>query len=187
MEVLKDKYSITELSQRLGITDHALRYYEKEFSLSIPKDSRGRRFYTPELANHMFKIKTMRDDGLEIKAIKKILNDEEYLQSPPPVVSDSTEVCYDTRLHTQISPELSLFFTDFKNQITESISAEVIYSREQINSELNRTKLELGACMENSMRKIESKLEKHFCDVDRAIGIWREKNTKNFFTKLLRK
>ena len=29
MEVLKERYSITELSKELNITDHALRYYEK--------------------------------------------------------------------------------------------------------------------------------------------------------------
>lgn len=74
MEILKDRYTITELSERLGITDHALRYYEKEFNMNIPKDSRGRRYYTPEYANVMFQIKTMRDDGLEIKAIKKYLS-----------------------------------------------------------------------------------------------------------------
>lgn len=76
MEVLKDRYTITELSQSLSITDHALRYYEKEFNMHVPKDKRGRRYYTPDLANIMYQIKNMRDEGLEIKAIKKILKPE---------------------------------------------------------------------------------------------------------------
>lgn len=187
MEVLKERYSITELSERLGITDHALRYYEKEFGVKIPKDSRGRRYYTPDFANYMFKIKTMRDDGLEIKAIKKILNDEEYIKEPPPVVSESTELSIETKPHNQITPELTAFFEDFKNQITESISTEVIYNREQLTSELNKTKLELGACMENGIRKIESKMEKHFNEVDKAIGLWREKKSKKLIYRLLGK
>jgi len=187
MEILKDKYSITELSQRLGITDHALRYYEKEFCLKIPKDGRGRRYYTTDMANLMYKIKAMRDDGLEIKAIRKIFNEEDYIQEPPPVISDSVEVSIETRQHSQLTPELTLFFDDFKNQITDSISSEVMYSREQLTAELNKTKLELGACMENGMRKIESKMDRHFTDVDKALGLWREKNNKNFINRLLGK
>lgn len=187
MEVLKDRYSITELSERLGITDHALRYYEKEFGITIPKDSRGRRYYTPDSANFMYKIKTMRDDGLEIKAIKKILSDDEYIKEPPPVVSESVELSVEAKSHTQITPELSAFFENFKNQITDSISSEVLYSREQLTSELNKTKLELGACMENGVRKIEGKMEKHFADVDRAIGLWREKKSKKLIYRLLGK
>jgi DNA-binding transcriptional MerR regulator len=88
MEILKDRYSITELSERLKVTDHALRYYEKEFCLEIPKDSRGRRYYTTELANVMYQIKNMRDQGLEIKAIRKILQSEDNAGDPPPVVRD---------------------------------------------------------------------------------------------------
>lgn len=188
MEILKDKYSITELSQRLGVTDHTLRYYEKEFGIAIPKDGRGRRFYTPDLANYMFKIKTMRDDGLEIKAIKKILVDEEYVQDPPPVVSNSVEIITEVKQPAfKVSPDLAVFFEDFKKQITDNISSEVTINREQITTELNKTKLELGACMENGIRRLESKMEKHFSEVDKAIGIWREKKNKKFFNKILGK
>jgi Predicted transcriptional regulators len=187
MEILKDRYSITELSQRLEVTDHALRFYEKEFGLNIPKDSRGRRYYTPETANIMFKIKTMRDDGLEIKAIKKILSEEDYIKEPPPVVSNAVEVSTELISYGKLSPELLTFFDEYKNQITDSISSEVLYTREQLTAEINKTKLELGACMENGIRKIEAKMEKHFTDVDKAIGIWREKNNKKFIYKLLGK
>jgi len=133
----------------------------------------------------MFKIKTMRDDGLEIKAIKKILCDEEYIKEPPPVVSESVELSIETKPNAQMTPELTAFFEEFKNQLTDSISSEVLNSREQLTNEITRTKLELGACMENGIRKIESKMEKHFCEVDRAIGIWREKKNKKLIFRLL--
>ena len=86
MEVLKDRYSITELSKCLKVTDHALRYYEREFNMTVPKDRRGRRYYTPELANIMYKIKAMRDEGLEIKAIKRFLSPR-ILSATSPVVA----------------------------------------------------------------------------------------------------
>jgi len=41
VEVIKDRYSITELSGYLNVTDHTLRYYEREFNLYVPKDKRA--------------------------------------------------------------------------------------------------------------------------------------------------
>ncbi len=184
MEILKDRYTITELSERLGITDHALRYYEKEFNLSVPKDSRGRRYYTPEYANLMFQIKTMRDDGLEIKAIKKIFESENTIIEPPPVVSENEVNMLAPFNANENIIDIKNFFNDFGDRLTLSFSTEVATAREQINMELNKTKLELGACVENNIRKIENKLDKHFENVDRSLGLWRERNKGGFFNRL---
>lgn len=187
MEVLKDKYTITELSNRLNVTDHALRYYEKEFHLQIPKDDRGRRFYTPELANVMYQIKTMRDQGLEIKAIRKILQDENVIKEPPPVVTGEETVSVIPYTLQSNSTDMKKYFDDFRDELTTSITLEVGTARDHLTKEISKSKLELGACVENSVRKLESKLEKHFQDVDRSLGLWRERNRKNFFKRLLEK
>lgn len=184
MEILKDRYTITELSQRLGITDHALRYYEKEFNMKIPKDSRGRRYYTPEYANIMFQIKTMRDDGLEIKAIKKILEPASSINEPPPVVPKNAYNSLTPIDQNSNIMEIKNFFNEFGERITLSISTEVAAAKDQINKELNKTKLELGACMENNLRKIECKLDKHFENVDKSLALWRDKNKAGFFSRL---
>ncbi|WP_027621579.1 MerR family transcriptional regulator [Acetivibrio clariflavus] len=183
MEILKDRYTITELSERLGVTDHALRYYEKEFNLNIPKDSRGRRYYTPEYANIMFKIKTMRDDGLEIKAIKKILESENIVD-PPPVVTDNTFNTLTPVYSVETMLDIKNFFNEFGEQLTKSFSTEISSAKEQIKNEICKTKLELGACMDNSLRKIESKLDKHFENIDRSLSLWREKNKRSFFSRI---
>lgn len=186
MEVLKEKYSITELSEILHVTDHALRFYEKEFGFYVPKDSRGRRYYTSSLVNLMFKIKAMRDDGLELKAIKKILLSDESFREPPPVVADDgAEAIAVTASHGD--NDIRAFFQEFRDQLTSDFSAEIAASREQLAKEINQSKLELGACVENGMRRLESRMEKHFVEVDRALGLWREKNRKNIFRKLLTK
>lgn len=186
MEIIKDRYTITELSERLGVTDHALRYYEKEFNLNIPKDSRGRRYYTPEYANIMFKIKTMRDDGLEIKAIKKILESENIISEPPPVVTDDTYNTLAPVRSDETLLDIKNFFNEFGEQLTKSFSRELTSAKDQISQEICKTKLELGACMDNNLRKIESKLDKHFENIDRSLGLWREKNKRSFFSRLSR-
>lgn len=184
MEILKDRYSITELSQRLNVTDHALRYYEKEFNINVPKDQRGRRYYTPELANLMYQIKSMRDEGLEIKAIKKILISENIITESPVTVLDENPVSI-VPAGSGRNIEIRQFFDEFKNQLAESFSLEINSVKDHISREMNKTKLELGACVENSVRRLESKLERHFQEVDNSISMWREKNKKGFFKRLL--
>lgn len=188
MEILKEKYSITELSGMLQLTDHALRYYEKEFGIQVPKDSRGRRYYTTELANIMYQIKTMRNEGLEIKAIKNILQSEDIIKEPPPVVAaDSSHEMVAAAPQAGGMRDIQVFFNEFKQQLTMDLTGEIAATKEHISREITKSKLELGACVENGMRKLEAKMEKHFQDVDRAIGVWREKNRKSVFTRLLSK
>jgi DNA-binding transcriptional MerR regulator len=185
MEILKDRYTITELSKRLGITDHALRYYEREFNIHIPKDSRGRRYYTPETANLMFQIRNMRNDGLEIKAIRRILQSENVLTEPPPVVVENNNTMDVATVKAPANPaEIEQYLNDFKDQLISSVSGEVSTTREYLLSEINKSKLELGACVENSIRKLESKMDKHFEHVDLAIENWRKKNNKGFFERI---
>lgn len=185
MEILKDRYTITELSERLKVTDHALRYYEKEFNLRVPKDERGRRYYTPELANIMFQIKNMRDEGLEIKAIRKILQSEHVIVEPPPVVLDESTVSIVPVQSRDDAMEIRQFFEEFRDQITASVSLEVSSAREHLSREIGRTKLELGACVENSVRKLETKMEKHFQEVDKSLSSWREKKRKGITRRML--
>ncbi len=184
MEILKERYSITELSKRLSVTDHALRYYEREFNINIPKDKRGRRYYTPELANIMYQIKTMRDDGLEIKAIKKIFLEENVLSEPPPVVNETEAVSISHMQVNNTAIEIKQFFKEFEEQLTNNFSLEVTCAREHLSNEISKTKLELGAYFDNNIRKLEGKLDKHFENVDQSIGMWRERNKGGIFKRL---
>ncbi len=186
MEILKERYSITELSEILGISDHALRFYEKEFELHIPKDERGRRYYTTDMANLMYKIKLMRSEGLEIKAIKKILKEDCIVQSPQPL-TPSLIPQETTSLSSPANAEFAAireFFNEFAQNIVKDISTELSISNEHLTREILKSKLELGACVENGMRKLESKMDKHYEEVDRALSRWREKSKKKQLNKI---
>lgn len=188
MDVLKERYTITELSEYLNVTDHTLRYYEKEFNLPVPKDERGRRYYKTELANIMYQIKSMRDQGLEIKAIRKILQAENIIsESPSAAVNENISSVVPYNNNGNSLSELKNFFVDFKGEIVSSVNAEVSTAKEFFAREINKSKLELGACLENNIRRMEAKMDKHFQDVDLSIGKWREKNKPGFVKRLLNK
>ncbi|HOQ06770.1 MAG TPA: MerR family transcriptional regulator [Clostridiales bacterium] len=181
MEVLKERYSITELSEMLQLSDHTLRFYEKECELEVPKDERGRRYYTPELANMMYKIKLMRSEGLELKAIKRILQ-QDRMFFPAPVPDDST-----TSLAPPAGREIEsvqALLNEIGRQLAKEISYELDSTREHLSREIAKSKLELGACVENSIRRLESRMEKHYEEVDRAISNWRKRNSGNIFRRI---
>ena len=59
-------YSITEVSEYVGIPPHVIRYWEKKFNLLKPeKDSRGRRRYTKK-------------DLELVERIKRLIYEENY-------------------------------------------------------------------------------------------------------------
>ena len=188
MEILKERYSITELAEMLQLTDHALRFYEKECELCIPKDERGRRYYTTDLANIMYKIKVMRSEGLEIKAIKKIIQDDNVLGQPE-VVRESSGTSVIPAAGKEYEA-MQVIFSELGKQLTREISYELDNTREHLLREISKSKLELGACVENSVRRLEGKMDKHYEEVDKALSRWREKKkkrlVKNLFSKIFR-
>jgi len=74
--------------------------------------------------------------------------------------------------------DIKTFFQEFEKQLTNSVALEVELAKEHMTNELNKTKLELGACLENNIRRLESKLDKHFENVDRSISMWRKKQRR---------
>jgi hypothetical protein len=64
-----------------------------------------------------------------------------------------------------------------KEQLLNSVSTELSTTREHISKEIYKSKLELGACVENSNRKLEVKLDRHFQEVDRSLSNWRERKS----------
>lgn len=190
MDVLKERYSITELSEYLNITDHTLRFYEKEFGLKIPKDSRGRRYYDTNHANLMYQIKTMRDQGLEIKAIRKILEDENIITEQVQIAKCEIETMpavINPKSSQLASSDLTAIMeaiNSIKSELLNSVSSEILAQQESISKDIYKSKLELGACIENSNRKLELKLDRHFQDVDRSLTEWREKKNTTLTGRL---
>ncbi len=80
--------TITELSRKLGLnksdknnsSNYILRYWEKEFKQIKPKLINKRRYYSSDQVKIIKFIKTLlKDNGLTIKGVKKILNNNKKL------------------------------------------------------------------------------------------------------------
>ncbi|WP_340373667.1 MerR family transcriptional regulator [Peribacillus sp. FSL E2-0218] len=64
-------YTISEVGQKLGISTHALRYYEKEEIITLERNAQGIRQYTDSHLKWMEFVKKLRETQMPIEQIKK--------------------------------------------------------------------------------------------------------------------
>lgn len=66
---------ISDAAKEVQVESHVLRYWEEELHLPIRRNELGHRYYTLEDVTLFKQIKSMKEGGLQLKAIKMILKD----------------------------------------------------------------------------------------------------------------
>ena len=64
---------ISDAAKEVKVESHVLRYWEEELHLPIKRNDLGHRYYTKEDVECFKQIKSMKERGLQLKAIKMIL------------------------------------------------------------------------------------------------------------------
>ena len=59
----KVRYTISDAAQMMDVESHALRYWEEELDLSVPRNEQGHRYYTKENIEQFQKIKDLKETG----------------------------------------------------------------------------------------------------------------------------
>ena len=70
----KVRYMISDAAAMVNVETHVLRYWEEELDLAIPRNEMGHRYYTRENIEEFQKIKELKEQGHQLKAIKTILH-----------------------------------------------------------------------------------------------------------------
>ena len=84
----KTIYYISEAAKKVQVESHVLRYWEEELQLPIKRNEMGHRYYTEQDIKQLQKIRMLKDQGLQLKAIRTII-----LNAPEKLMPDSeTEV-----------------------------------------------------------------------------------------------
>lgn len=66
-------YYISEASKKVEVEPHVLRYWEDELKLSIGRNEMGHRCYTGKDIETLRRIKQLKEQGLQLKAIRSVL------------------------------------------------------------------------------------------------------------------
>lgn len=75
---MEDKYIISDVSKLLDIEPHVLRYWEEELALNISRNQLGHRYYSEKDLEILKKIKVLKEQGYQLRAIKLVLNSPSF-------------------------------------------------------------------------------------------------------------
>ncbi|WP_310604439.1 MerR family transcriptional regulator [Anaerosporobacter sp.] len=67
------RYIISDASKKIDVEPHALRYWEEELGLNIPRNEMGHRYYREEDIKILKNVKLLKEQGFQLRAIKMIL------------------------------------------------------------------------------------------------------------------
>ena len=84
-EKKEERYLISETAKLVGVESHVLRYWEEELKLPIRRNELGHRYYTKEDVEQFREIKKLKEQGLQLKAIRTVLTAEGSMQILMPV------------------------------------------------------------------------------------------------------
>lgn len=77
-------YMISDASKMVEVENHVLRYWEEELELPIPRNEMGHRYYRESDIKLLRSIKDLKEQGFQLRAIKKLLPDLDRLEQMDP-------------------------------------------------------------------------------------------------------
>lgn len=83
MKQAEKVYLISDAAKQVQVESHVLRYWEEELKLPIKRNELGHRYYTEEDIARFRQIRDLKEQGLQLKAIRNMLQRGEALSMPP--------------------------------------------------------------------------------------------------------
>jgi DNA-binding transcriptional MerR regulator len=119
VEAVAATYTIREAAQMVGVETHVLRYWEDELEVDIKRNEMGHRIYSDIDIKIMRRVKTLKDKGILLKAIKKLVH-EMYI-----------------KLEAETKEDIDTINCNKKEQRDKEQNGREQISREQIGREQN--------------------------------------------------
>lgn len=196
---------ISDAADMVHVETHVLRYWEEELSLAIPRNEMGHRYYTRENIKEFQRIKELKDQGYQLRAIRMILHTgkepsatEDVLVGHPldDIMVDTMEkevsktLPLEQKRRSEVKTPLELSPEERMSQFRELMSDIVGQAIAQNNEELSQTigkdvqELVLKE-MNYLMREQENAQEERYRKLDAAIrgsirrkSFWGKKDKK---------
>ena len=102
--------SINDVSKRLNVPAHTLRYWEKQFPSAIKPTTGagGRRYYRSETVDKLFVIKDLLyTHGMTIAGVKKMLRDGNLPSTSEQISTENIQISAQPVVATDVSPKIN--------------------------------------------------------------------------------
>lgn len=174
----KVRYMIGDAAAAVNVEAHVLRYWEEELDLSVPRNEMGHRYYTKENIHEFMRIKELKEQGYQLRTIKKILHNE--------TISDEAEVGQPRLVHRR---EVDMLSSEDKMQQFREVMNDIVGKAISLNNE--ELSLQIGTEVEERvlkemnylMREQENAQEERYKKLDAAIRGNIKKKKASFFLK----
>lgn len=125
-------YPINDVAKETGIETHVLRYWEEELGLNIERNAQGHRIYSQQDIETFQYIRKLKEDGLQLKAIRKKVHEDEggfELESMGNKTEIAAKICMILTDMTRqaIREEQKEFLRGMKQEMIESVAKEMEY------------------------------------------------------------
>lgn len=196
---IENKFSIGEVCKILGCEQHNLRYIEKVLELSIERENNIERSYTIKDIEMLKSVFDLKEQGLNYKAIKKVLERGEEVAA----TCENTIELYNTTTSLEASKDYSKDYDKFIKNISfhiEKVVESVVVNT--IATTLENYLVDKMEPIQQGILNIEKKNDelklsleemqaKHFKEIDEKLMAWRqeqfEKEKKGFWSRLFKR
>lgn len=86
------EYSVSEAVRLIGVESHVLRYWEEELQIAIGRTSQGHRIYSQENIETFRQVKSLKEKGIQLKAIRVLLEENDRPEAADPFLAQIHEI-----------------------------------------------------------------------------------------------
>lgn len=169
----KKTYLISDASRKVKVESHVLRYWEDELKLPVKRNELGHRYYTEEDITEFQEIKKLKEQGLQLKAIRMILKNGKLTRLP--------DVSGLTMQELQWMEEGKMIPTVQKKSLTEQETDEKVKRLEYLMKKL------ISEAVEESNEKFYEELSETFTkELDYQFRMQEEREEQRESKRLLK-
>ena len=171
------RYLISEAARQTGVEAHVLRFWEEELRLEIPRNEQGHRCYTEEHIRIFEKIKHMKLQGFQLKAIKEAIDgadggeaapQETEIHEQPVEKNISIPIRFAEKRQGELSGTDKLM--EFESIVYDIVTEALRNNNDrQVKEISDRVGDKVVKEMNYLMRENEAHLEEHFRKLDEVL------------------
>jgi DNA-binding transcriptional MerR regulator len=190
--MVKEQYLINEAAKEVHVESHVLRYWEEELDLPIGRNEQGHRVYTKGDIEKFIKIKNLKDQGLQLKAVRTIMEPEKPSASKIRIIPMKNELKPEEKLEEEQSRRVQYLFQKLIKDAVSSNNEEIV---EQLTKRISdNIKQDMAKELDYQFRlseerneaRIDERSEEHYRQLDTLLRKYSDKTIKDKTVKFPR-
>ncbi|MDD3173416.1 MAG: helix-turn-helix domain-containing protein [Herbinix sp.] len=174
------RYMISEAAKRVDVESHVLRYWQKELALPISRNEMDQRYYKESDIELFTKVKHLKEQGFQLKAIKMLLLNmkvSDSLDSDMEIQIMESQKTESQKTEGQEDKVMEIFHEDklTENEGTSLITEEVHEIKEESNNKMDQFKAIMNHIIISALKENNDVLSEEI-SLNVTDGVVREMN-----------